>query len=136
MKTLKDFISEHQIEMTKQRVEHRPDGHMDDKGMRHWLCTIKQVGRGNPAVMTLFFSQGSAHTKPPTVEDVLDCIAADCSGALNARGFEDWASEYGYDPDSRKAEDTYRACQIQLRDIERLLGAKLVQELVYETERL
>ena len=41
--------------------------------------------------------------------DVLSSLALDAS-ILDAGSFEDWASEFGYDPDSRKAEATYRAC--------------------------
>ena len=29
---------------------------------------------------------------------------------LDAGGFENWAAEYGFDPDSRKAESIYRLC--------------------------
>jgi hypothetical protein len=32
------------------------------------------------------------------------------AGALEYGGFEGWASEYGYDTDSRSAEATYLAC--------------------------
>jgi hypothetical protein len=32
------------------------------------------------------------------------------SDVIDAGGFEDWASNFGYDTDSRKAEATYRAC--------------------------
>lgn len=46
---------------------------------------------------------------PPTVVDVLASLCLD-AGALDYAGFEDWASEYGYDTDSRKANSVYRAC--------------------------
>lgn len=45
----------------------------------------------------------------PDVLDVIYSLVAD-SGVLDAGGFEDWAADYGYDPDSRSAESTYRAC--------------------------
>lgn len=41
--------------------------------------------------------------------DVLACIATDAA-VLDARGFEEWAAEFGYDVDSRKAESIYQAC--------------------------
>lgn len=56
---------------------------------------------------------------PPALVDVLYCLVAD-AGALDYATFEDWASEYGYDTDSRKAEAAYRACldiALQLRHI-------------------
>ena len=43
---------------------------------------------------------------------------------FNAQSFEDWASEYGYDSDSRKAEAVYRACD----NIGRTLAQKLTKE--------
>lgn len=50
-------------------------------------------------------------TKPilPDAADVLYCLASD-GRAIEYPCFEDWACEYGLDPDSRKAEASYRAC--------------------------
>jgi hypothetical protein len=42
--------------------------------------------------------------------EVLARAAADGEDATS-QSFEGWASDYGYDTDSRKAESTYRACQ-------------------------
>lgn len=46
---------------------------------------------------------------PPDLADVLYSLASDAD-VLDAGGFEEWASNYGYDTDSRKAEAVYRAC--------------------------
>lgn len=46
---------------------------------------------------------------PPEV-DVFACLVQDGMGAINAGSFENWASEYGYDTDSRKAEAAYNEC--------------------------
>lgn len=45
----------------------------------------------------------------PDSLDVLASLAMD-SDVLDAGGFESWASDFGYDTDSRKAESIYRAC--------------------------
>lgn len=45
----------------------------------------------------------------PEAVDVIYSLAMDAS-VLDAGGFEAWASDYGYDTDSRSAEATYRAC--------------------------
>jgi len=45
----------------------------------------------------------------PEACDVLYSLASDV-GVLNSSGFEDWASEMGYETDSRKAEKIYREC--------------------------
>lgn len=45
----------------------------------------------------------------PELRDVLYSLALD-SEVLEYPTFEEWASSYGYDEDSRAAEKTYRAC--------------------------
>lgn len=65
-------------------------------------------------------------TQPaPDVLDVLYCLVSDASVRHSAT-YEEWASEYGYDADSRKGEDMYRACQKQTIDLLRVLGAGTV----------
>lgn len=98
----------------------------------HWLCTLTHRGRK----MDVPFSQGSAHTKPPTLADVLDCLASDASGYENARTFEEWYAEYGYDPDSRRAERTFRVVQQQATRLFTLLGRENYDALLWKTERL
>lgn len=46
----------------------------------------------------------------PKLEDVLHSLLSDGSAYFDAQRFEDWAADLGYDPDSRKAEATWRAC--------------------------
>lgn len=50
--------------------------------------------------------------KSPLLPDTLDVLAslAMDSDVLDAGGFESWASDLGYDTDSRKAESIYQAC--------------------------
>jgi hypothetical protein len=45
----------------------------------------------------------------PDSLDVLSCLVSE-SDAIDSPTFEDWAGNFGYDTDSRKAESTYRAC--------------------------
>lgn len=45
----------------------------------------------------------------PNTCDVVYALVSDAD-VLNSGGFEDWASELGYDPDSRSAEGVYKAC--------------------------
>jgi hypothetical protein len=59
-----------------------------------------------------------------------------CSDATGAdQPFEDWAADYGYDADSRKAEATYRAVVAQTKQLRALLLDKF-DAYVYDTERL
>jgi len=121
--------------MTAELTDRNPSLSVDDDWARtatHWKCVIRK-GR---ARMTVHFSQGSAVAREPTLEDILDSLGSEAGGYLNARGFEDWAGEYGYDTDSRSAERTYRAIGSQVDDLRRLLGEDALQELAFNTERL
>lgn len=46
---------------------------------------------------------------PPAVADVVHSLLLDASNT--GERFEDWAANYGFDPDSRSADRMYRACQ-------------------------
>lgn len=132
--TLDQFIEEQQLVMSVRAVRRNP--HMQEQLPRNFECTIAFEGRGYHEPLTVYFSQGSAHKKPPTLAEVLDCLASDASGVDNAQSFEDWASEYGYDTDSRKAEATYRICEKQAQELKALLGQDAYTQLLYNTERL
>lgn len=116
------------------RIDARPDRLSDEwsASARHWRITITRDGRQ----MRVYFSQGSAHTDAPTLEDVLDCLASDAAGINNAAGFDDWCSEYGYDTDSRKAERIYKACARQGAALARLMDADEFDTLLFNTERM
>jgi hypothetical protein len=63
----------------------------------------------------------------PELRDVLYSLAMDAS-VIDYACFEDWASEYGIDPDSRKGEAIYRDCLKTALGLRNALGeAKLAQ---------
>ena len=127
--SINDFINAHQIIMTVKRITSNPL--MDDMP-RHFMCTLK---RGD-SIMKTRFSQGSAHTENPSLADVLDCLGSDSAGYENAKDFEDWASEYGYDTDSRKAEKIYNTVAKQAEELKAFLGEEAYNQLLWETEKL
>lgn len=57
----------------------------------------------------------------PEIQDVVYSLVSD-SDVLDAGGFEDWANNFGYDVDSRKAEAIYRACLTTALKIRNSLG--------------
>jgi hypothetical protein len=66
----------------------------------------------------------------PSVVDVLACVGMDAQ-ALHMT-FDDWASDYGYDTDSREAERTWRACGDNARKALKFMDHKTlsaIQEL-------
>ena len=64
----------------------------------------------------------------PSIADVLSCLLLDAS-AIDAGTFEEWASECGYDTDSRKAEVTYRECVDHGLKLRAMLGDDLMNQL-------
>jgi hypothetical protein len=72
--------------------------------------------------MTVPWKAGFGITGPPTADDVMESLALDAAGFDNTRSFEDWADDYGYDTDSRKAERIYKAVQTQSDKLARFLG--------------
>lgn len=63
--------------------------------------------------------------KPPSLDDVLHSLCLDASA--QDMGFEDWCSDYGYNPDSRKALDAYLSCQENALKL-RKAGVNIAQE--------
>ena len=83
--TLKAFIRQHRITMSADLTDSNPNMTGDEGWMRaasHWRCTL-HCGRRQ---MTVYFSQGPAISREPTIEDVLDCLASDASGADSFEG--------------------------------------------------
>lgn len=64
----------------------------------------------------------------PKLADVLYCLVMD-SDVLNSGGFEEWTSNYGYDTDSRNAEQTYRQCLDQSLQFTNMIGRSALEQL-------
>jgi len=59
----------------------------------------------------------------PTLAGVLHSLVLDGAAYFDAETFEDWCGDYGYDPDSRKAEALWKACDETGRKLARVLNA-------------
>jgi hypothetical protein len=104
----------------------------DRELMVAWECEtggralgVKYSGRAPEAYGTGY--QRGDKIKPDTL-DVLHSLAMD-SDVLDAGGFEQWASDLGYDTDSREAERTYRACLDLALKLRAALGDSGLQDL-------
>ena len=128
---MKEFVARHNIKMACKRIDSNP--HMPDwNDANHYKCKLTR-GRKQ---MTVYFSQGYGISHEPEAADVLNCLADDSAGVSNARSFEEWAEEYGYDTDSRKAEKTYKVCVKQAARLLSFLGEGLYNKLLWKTRRL
>jgi hypothetical protein len=81
-----------------------------------WSVELEYEGR---TIETKFYT-GLAILEP-TVDDVLHSLLMD-GRASDYSSFEEWASDFGYDEDSRSAEATYHDCLENGRKIQKLLG--------------
>lgn len=133
MKTLKARVRDDNIRAESVMTD--PPDYAESSGWErsaNWYSvTLKRKRRQ----LTVPFGMGSGLTDEPTAEDVLNALLSDASGYENAQGFEDWASEYGYDTDSRKAEQTYHLVRIQTQNLREFLGDAF-DEYVWNTEPL
>lgn len=106
----------------------------DDTGWKHyaWSVTVQtEAGAGPRRVTDIPYKCGTGHVYPqnkaqkafghaprpkaPSPAEVLACIARETEDAQVP--FEDWAAEFGYDVDSRKAEQTYHQCRAEARHL-------------------
>lgn len=132
LKPISAIIDSLKLTLAYKRVPRNPVM-PESENMDHWKVTIITKDSNK---MTLFYSKGYGHNgQAPTVEEVLDCLASDAAGYDNARSFEDWAGEYGYDVDSRKAERVYNTIKEQADKLKALLGPSAYAALLWETER-
>jgi hypothetical protein len=78
--------------------------------MVRWECENgrKATGVRWTSHAQVYGSTAGPHLQPKA-HDVVHSLVSD-GDAIDSSGFEDWASNFGYDLDSRKAEQIYRAC--------------------------
>lgn len=136
--TIAQFIKANRIGLMAEWADGNPNMTDDSRSMDHWkVVLIRRIPGRTGRQMTTFFSKGRGHGgAKPTADEVLDCFASDAASIENAQGFEDWASEFGYDPDSRKAERAFKACEHQAKRLHNFLGDDLYDQLLWHTERL
>jgi hypothetical protein len=74
---------------------------------------------------------GNLRAGSPILPDAADVVYSLCmdGGAIDCAGFEDWAREYGYDVDSRKAESDYRICLDIGLKLRAALGESMLSKL-------
>lgn len=72
----------------------------------------------------------------PNLAEVLHCLVMDGEAFFQAQSFEQWAAEFGYDLDSRKAEGIYRTCDATGRKLAGALSKETLDEVRRITQDL
>ncbi len=107
-------------------------GHMPGYEARNTLEQVESRKRaaedGRWAKRYSDFGFGRIAIPSPSAADVLYCLLTDAD-VIDYASFEDWASEFGYDTDSRKAEQNYRACMDTALRMRQVLGDARMAEL-------
>jgi hypothetical protein len=124
--TIKALVSRWGVQIESTSTDTNPSA-PDWKDANHYRVTLRT--RTPRRQLSTYFSQGYGITGDPTASGVLSCLVSDAAGVDNARSFEEWASDYGFDADSRKAERTFKACQEQARKLRAFLGTERYTEI-------
>lgn len=69
------------------------------------------------------------HGHPKEPLDALWSIARDCQSVTQNSSFEEWAKEFGYDEDSRKAEAVYNECVKHYLALKASIGDEGIERL-------
>jgi len=131
------FAQRHGVEMECQGVAQPLHTEMP-AGSFHWRCRLRNGGTG--ASMTVPFSMGPAlGSAPPAIGTVLGTLGSDAASWENAKIFEEWASELGFDLDDpaarQRAKRTFNAVERQAEALKRLLGDEAYDELLWHTDQ-
>lgn len=125
-----EFIEKHNITSSITHLCLNPETNQDD-----WKVSISYKGKK----YTFDYHTGIGHRKngnpvKPNLKDILYCVASDCQSLDGCLDYESWASDFGYDPDSRKGEAIYRAVQKEASNMQKLLGHSIYLEFIDTTE--
>jgi len=84
---------------------HAPAYKQGHRSIDEWAAVVRECNTGfRWSSPEGFFKRGPILPNPL---DVISCLILDAS-ALDHPTFEEWARDFGYDPDSRKGERIYR----------------------------
>jgi hypothetical protein len=134
MLTLKQFLDGSDVAMRSRRVtEGGEPAHVitEPWAAQLYACEL-HTSNGERPVRAIIGSDNGA----PDLRDVLDTVAAEAAVAEAAEGYEQWAAQMGFNPDSRSGERVYRAARRQAKLLRQLLGDQRYQRLLWQTERL
>lgn len=78
----------------------------------------RKIARG---AMAFTIMPGKEEFPTPTLQEVLYSLTEDTL-VMHYLTYEQWAADFGYDPDSRKGEKIYEECRVQASKLSDVLG--------------
>lgn len=133
MISLAERIQEVGLTMTHRYV---PEDQMDDgwmRGTHQYAVTLRLPGIPSPSITVPYF-QGPAIVSEPQIEDIVGCLVTEAGAYLSASSFEEFATDHGYNPDSRKAEAIFTRMGVAADELRNFLGEEILNQFLYETE--
>ena len=106
-----DFLEKYTIRFTARPGTDKapPWAELGKAHGKQWRIRLSgQTSDGLRAVTFPFWNSINAKEEPPSAYTVLACISSDVNCPET---FADFCSGYGYDEDSRKAEQTFKRCR-------------------------
>ncbi len=131
---IEKFISQEKLQLTYKSVSRNP--HMPgSESMFNYHVTLS----GNGRMMTTPFSKGQGHKgAPPTIDEVLECLASDAGLIENSRNFDEFCSEIGAeiesDEDRRRELKSYKQCKAQTERLKIFLGQDAYETLLWKVK--
>ncbi len=138
--TMTEFLEITGVHMRlPEKIPFRPDQDSTDwPKATHWKVVLwtTHPRKWWRSTFPLYSSKGPGHHgEPPDLPEILDCLVNDAD-ILYYDNFEHWADDYGYDSDSRKAEQTFKQRRKQARAFRAFLGEEYLQMLCDDVEGL
>lgn len=116
--------------MTCQKFIDKYNVKMEVASSTSYACTVFiRHQAGDERRESFGYHMGSGIKRGPKLNELLRSLVLDAS-ALDYCCFEDWANDYGYDIDSRKAERLYQECLSMGQWLRMLFGKDKFIELM------
>ena len=135
--TILEFVEKYDISCTSESI--RKNRNIPNHRGNHFLVTLHRSSGilHDPRLSRIKvpFSKRYGLVGSPTLEEVLDCLAADSEYIEAYRDFESWARDIGFDPNDQQSKRVYKLCIRQANMLQRFLGKELYKILLWEVER-
>lgn len=94
-----------------------------------FAVTVRRAGESDAIETPYRMGMAHANNPHPKPADVLHSLLSDGDAYFDSLTFEEWAANLGFDPDSRKAEAAYRACDETGRRLARMFSPDELAQL-------
>lgn len=123
------FLAKYGLAITINYLDNKsPKWDTDNRNHNHYRVTLRRKDGDKGRFVFQFWDSiaNSNSGDKPTAYDVLSCVGAETTGYAS---FEEFCSEFGYDQDSRKAEQTWKTYDKQSRKLNAFLSEEELEAL-------